>query len=79
MNDFHAFQLRPYLTRRQRQCMRLLIEGKTASEIGLILGLSIRTVREHLRRSRIQLGCYSTLQAAVRADRLGLLAEPKFD
>jgi len=59
--------------------MRLLIEGSTASQISLELGISVRTVREHLRRARIQLDCYSTLQAAVKADRLGLLEGPRFD
>lgn len=77
MKDLDNYPLRPYLTFRQRQCMRLLVEGKTAGEISLELGISVRTIHEHLRRARIQLGCYSTLQAAVKAERLGLLNEPK--
>jgi len=79
MKDSRSFKPRPYLTFRQKQCMRLLIEGSTASQISLELGISVRTVREHLRRARIQLDCYSTLQAAVKADRLGLLEGPRFD
>ena len=55
--------------------MQLLVEGKTAGEISIALTLSIRTVREHLRRAKIQLGCYSTLQAAVKAERMGLLRD----
>ena len=57
--------------------MLLLIEGKTAGEISLSIGISIRMVREHLRRVKTQLGCYSTLQAAIKADRMGLLKENK--
>lgn len=59
--------------------MLLLIEGKTADEISLSLGISTRMVREHLRRAKTQLGCYSTLQAAVKADRMGLLNKANFD
>ena len=58
--------------------MRLLIEGKTAGEISLVLGISIRMVREHLSQVRKRLGCYSTLQAAVIVERMGLLKE-KYD
>lgn len=79
MNDLHDLRLRLYLTFRQRQCMQLLVEGKTAGEISIALSLSIRTVREHLRRAKIQLGCYSTLQAAVKAERMGLLKDPQLD
>jgi two-component system nitrate/nitrite response regulator NarL len=77
MKEFSSFRIRPYLTIRQRQCLRLLIEGKTIMQIALELGLSARTVHDHLRRARFQLDCFSTLQAAVKADRLGLLNEPK--
>ena len=77
MKEFSSFRIRPYLTLRQRQCLRLLIEGKTTMQIALELGLSVRTVHEHLRRARLQLDCFSTLQAAVKADRIGLLRDPK--
>jgi len=77
MKDFSTFEIRPYLTFRQRQCMRLLVEGKTAAQIALELNLSVRTVRDHLQRARRQLHCQSTLQAAVKADRMGLLKKPK--
>ena len=77
MKDNRSFQPRPYLTYRQRQCMRLLVEGKTVAQIALEVGISVRTVHAHLRRAKIQLQCYSTLQAAVKADRMGLLEKPK--
>ncbi len=77
MKDLSSFQIRPYLTYRQRQCMRLLVDGKTAAQIALALDLSERTVRLHLQRARQQLACQSTLQAAVKADRMGLLNDPK--
>jgi len=78
MKDNRSFQPRPYLTYRQRQCMRLLVEGKTIAQISLEVGISVRTVHAHLRHAKIQLRCYSTLQAAVKADRMGLLERPEF-
>jgi len=79
MKDNRSFQPRPYLTYRQRQCMRLLVDGKTIAQIALEVGISVRTVHSHLRRAKIQLRCHSTLQAAVKADRMGLLEKPEFD
>jgi len=77
MKEFSSFHIRPYLTLRQRQCLRLLIEGKTMAQVAYELGLSVRTVHDHLRRARLQLDCISTLQAAVKAERMGLLNKPK--
>ena len=66
----------PHLTRRERQCLQATAHGKAASEIALTLGISTRMVREHLRNARIRLGAQSTTQAAVMAERMGLL-DPK--
>ena len=64
---------RPYLTFRQKQCLFLLAEGKTAAAIGLELGISVRMVREHLRNIKLRLGAISLPQAVVIAVRMGLL------
>jgi len=63
----------PTLSRRQKQCLRLLVKGYTAAEISLRLYISIRMVRDHLRQAKVKLGCDSILQAAVKASRAGLL------
>jgi len=67
------FKFKPYLTFRQKQCLRLLSEGKTCYAIALELGITIRTVRSHLSNARKVLGAVSTTQAAVLANKMGLL------
>lgn len=47
-----------YLTKRQAQCIKHLIEGKSVKEIGSILNLSPRTVDDYLKKLRAKLGCY---------------------
>lgn len=37
----------PKLTKREKQIMKLVIEGLTSKEIGAILGLSFRTIEVH--------------------------------
>lgn len=43
-------------TRRMRQCLKLTAEGYTQKEIGLMLGVSRRTVIAHLTRARMMTG-----------------------
>ena len=66
-------RIRPYLTFRQKQCLFLLVEGKTAAAIGLELGISVRMVREHLRNIKLRLGAISLPQAAAMAVKMGYL------
>ena len=66
-------RIRPYLTFRQKQCLFLLAEGKTAAAIALELGISVRMVREHLRNIKYRLGAISLPQAVVIAVKMGLL------
>ncbi len=61
------------LTWRQKQCLVLVAEGNTAKGIALELGISIRTVREHLHRARIALGATSVSQAIYLANKMGIL------
>ena len=62
------------LTARQLQVVRLVAEGRTNREIASELFLSVRTVDMHVRGALVALGCRSRLDAARRADELGLLA-----
>lgn len=61
------------LTWRQKQCLYLIAEGLTARAIAVELGISVRTVREHLRGVRETLGAVSTSQAVHLAFKKGLL------
>ena len=53
------------LTPREKECATWLILGKTAEETAAILGLSRRTVEDHLAAMKAKLGCSNKVQLAV--------------
>jgi len=61
------------LTDRERECLRWAGDGKTAWEIGQILGISERTAVFHLNNCVGKLGATNKTQAIVNAISLGLL------
>lgn len=63
------------ITTRQLQCLAWAQEGKSATDIGQILGISGRTVEGHLAKVCALLGVRTRVQAVVRARRLGLLRD----
>ena len=62
------------ITARQLECLRWAGEGKSASDIGIILGISARTVEGHIARTCALLGVRTRIQAVVLAKDLGLFA-----
>ena len=61
------------LSRREREVVRLLAVGRTNREIAQELFLSPRTVDMHVRNILRKLDCRSRVEAAGRANELGLL------
>jgi DNA-binding CsgD family transcriptional regulator len=61
------------LSERQIACLAWAQEGKSARDIGQILGISGRTVEKHLAKACAVLGVRTRVQAVVRARDLGLL------
>jgi DNA-binding CsgD family transcriptional regulator len=57
--------IKAYLTRREIECLQWYIEGKTTCEIGIILGLSRRTVETHIQRIKEKTSCYSRSQLSA--------------
>lgn len=57
---------RPALTDRQRTCLELAAGGLNSSAIGARLGLSSRTVDEHLLAACAALGVRTRIQAVAR-------------
>ncbi|MFN4287389.1 MAG: helix-turn-helix transcriptional regulator [Brevundimonas sp.] len=55
----------PALSERQRACLALTAEGMTSSRIGEALGLSPRTVDEHLAAACDALGVRTRVQAVA--------------
>lgn len=60
-------------TRRQLECLAWVQEGKSATDIGAILGLSPRTVEGHLAKVCAAFGVRTRIQAVLRAKDLGLI------
>ena len=65
---------RPTLTPRELEALRWTMEGKTAWEVGAILGISERTAVLHVNNAMHKLDCASKHQAVLKALRLGLIS-----
>lgn len=63
----------PSLTPRELECLRWTMDGKTAWEIGSILGVTERSVVYHVNNAMHKLGCINKHQAVMKALRLGLI------
>lgn len=70
-----ARQARPsQLTPREQTVMRWMAAGKRQAETAAIMGLSERTIENHLRRIRLRLGATTTAEAVRMAIRSGDIA-----
>jgi DNA-binding CsgD family transcriptional regulator len=64
---------RPSLTPRELEVLRWTMDGKTAWEVGRILGISERTAVLHVNNAMHKLDCTNKHQAVLKALRLGLI------
>lgn len=64
---------RPKLTPRELDSLRWTMEGKTAWEVGSIMGISERTAVLHVNNAMHKLECANKHQAVLKALRLGLI------
>jgi len=63
----------PSLTPRELEALRWTMEGKTAWEVGNLLGISERTAVLHVNNATHKLDCVNKHQAVLKALRLGLI------
>lgn len=63
----------PSLTPRELEALRWTMDGKTAWEVGSILGITERTAVLHLNNAMRKLGCVNKHQAVLKALRVGLI------
>jgi DNA-binding CsgD family transcriptional regulator len=63
------------LTKRQRDVLRLLGEGRSTAQIAAELVLSETTIRNHVAAILGALGAHSRLQAVLEARRIGILED----
>ncbi len=57
----------PGLSRRERQCLELAAQGKSDWVVGKILGISERTVHNHIENAKRRLGVVTRVQAIVHS------------
>lgn len=63
----------PSLSKKESECLHWWGAGKSAEDIGIIIGISPRTVRFHLDNVKRKLGVGSKAQLIAKAYQLGLL------
>jgi DNA-binding CsgD family transcriptional regulator len=73
LTPFVAAPGTPSLTPRELEALRWTMDGKTAWEVGNLLGISERTAALHVNNATHKLGCVNKHQAVLKALRLGLL------
>ena len=61
------------LTDRQRECLTWVRQGKSSTDIGVILGISGRVVDEHIAHACERLGVRTRMQAVFAASLNGYL------
>jgi DNA-binding CsgD family transcriptional regulator len=66
----------PALSLRELEALRWTLDGKTAWEVGAIMGISERTAVFHVQNAMRKLHCTTKHQAALKALRLGLISPP---
>jgi len=54
-----------HLTGRERQCLALAKQGKPFPDIGLILGISPRTVKDYIDSAKVKFGVRTAREAAA--------------
>lgn len=65
LHHYPAAGLHPHLNRRELQCLHLLAAGKTDWEIATILGISVDTVHQYVKRARAAYDVVSRTQLVV--------------
>jgi DNA-binding CsgD family transcriptional regulator len=61
------------MTGRELEVLELLAQGRSTQEVADTLGISVLTVRGHVRRVLVKLGVHSRLEAVAFALRRGLI------
>ena len=59
------------LTKREEEVFSLLVKNKTTKEIGTLLGISEKTVRNHISNAMQKLGVKGRAQAVVELIKMG--------
>ena len=69
----HPAEIAPELTKREREVLCWTAAGKTSFEVGVILGISTRTINFHITAALTKLDATNKTQAVAKAIMLDLL------
>lgn len=61
----------PVLTPREREVVQWVAQGKTSHEASIIIGISPRTIEQHVQAAMVKLGATNRVQLAVEAAKRG--------
>ena len=61
------------VTPRELEVLHWVAEGKTAAEIGTILGVSYITINQHIRNAKDKFGVYKDTALVAKALRSGII------
>lgn len=62
------------LTKREKEVFSLLIDSKSTKEIAILLGISEKTVRNHISNAMQKLGVKGRAQAVVELLRMNIIS-----
>lgn len=68
-DNYKAYPLTP----REIECFYWLIQGKSAEEIGIIIGISRRTVEKYIKSMKIKYNCAKVTQLIYQLTKRGLI------
>jgi len=69
-------QLSVMLTKREDECLRWAADGKSAWEVGQIIGITERTVNRHIEKAMEKLGVHNRQHAIAKAALQGIIHPP---
>lgn len=73
LNSQAAWPVTPGLSPRELECLAWVSQGKSSTDIGVILGLSARTVDSYLEKAASKLGVRTRIEAVAVGVRRGLI------
>lgn len=73
VNTYHFGRVEIILSPREKEILQWTADGKSASEISLILGITVHTVNFHLKNLQQKLDANNKTASAARAVALGLI------
>ena len=59
-----------HLSKRELECLDWIAKGKTAEMVAMILNISPRTIKAHVKNIKRKLGCFNYFQLGMAYEKL---------